>query len=99
MTKLTKAARGKECTVRIPGHCNFSTDTTVTAHLNGIRYGHGTGQKVSDILGADCCSDCHAVLDGRQRCDLFTRKELKLFHLEGVMETILRRIEEGLIKV
>lgn len=99
MSKLTKAAKGKNCTVRIPGFCNFNPETTVSAHVSGVRFGHGTGQKVNDVLAADTCSGCHDVLDGRVRCDTFSRKELKLMHYEGVMETQLRRIEEGLITV
>ena len=98
MSKLTKAAKGKTCTVRIPGFCNFNPETTVPAHVNGVRFGHGTGFKVEDILTADCCSDCHDVLDYRVRSP-FTKNELKLFHYEGVMETFLRRLKEGLIKV
>ena len=31
-TKLTKAARGRECQVRIPGVCNGNPETTVLAH-------------------------------------------------------------------
>lgn len=98
MSKLTKASRGKTCTVRIPGYCNFNPETTVSAHVSGVRFGHGTGKKVSDALTADTCSACHDVLDGRVRSQ-FNKDQLKLMHAEGVMETILRRIEEGLITV
>lgn len=96
MSKLTKAAQGKDCTVRIPGHCNFNSETVVSAHINGVRFKHGTGQKVNDLLAADCCSSCHDVLDYRVRSQ-YTKDELKLMHYEGVMETIIRRKEEGLI--
>lgn len=97
MSKITKSAKGEACTVRIIGHCNGNNETTVLAHLNGIRYGHGTGQKVNDIHGSYACSDCHDVLDGRQRSN-YTRDELKLMHLEAVIETQCKLIEKGLMK-
>ena len=97
MSKLTNAAKGKDCAVRIPGYCNGNPETTVSAHINGVRFGHGTGQKVNDLLAADCCSDCHDVLDYRQRSH-YTKNELKLFHYEGVMETLMRRAAEGIVK-
>lgn len=96
MSKLTKASRGKSCTVRVPGYCNFNPETTVSAHVSGVRFGHGIGQKVKDILAADCCSACHDVIDNRVRSQ-FTKDQLKLMHYEGVIETQLRRIDEGLI--
>lgn len=97
MSKLTDSARDEECTVRIIGHCNRNPETVVLAHINGVRFGHGTGQKVNDILGAYACSDCHAVLDGGQRSN-YTSRELKLMHYEAVFETQLKFIKKGLIK-
>ncbi|ECK2143415.1 DUF1364 domain-containing protein, partial [Salmonella enterica subsp. enterica serovar Enteritidis] len=32
MADLRKAARGRECQVRIPGYCNHNPETTVLAH-------------------------------------------------------------------
>jgi hypothetical protein len=96
MSKLTNAAKGKTCTVRIPGYCNGNNETTISAHINGVRFGHGVGKKVNDLLTADCCSSCHDVIDYRVRSK-FTKDELKLMHYEGVMETIIRRSNEGLI--
>lgn len=97
MSKLTAASRGKSCTVRLGGYCNGNPETTVSAHINGVRFGHGIGNKVDDLLAADCCSSCHDVLDGRARSH-YTTIEKKLAHYEGVMETQLRRIAEGLVK-
>ena len=98
MSKLTKASRGQPCSVRLPGVCNENPETTVLAHINGVRFGHGIGRKVNDLLAADCCSACHDALDGRVETP-FSRQGLKLMHYEGVMETILRRMNEGLIVV
>lgn len=96
MSAITKSAQGENCTVRIIGCCNGNPETTVLAHLNGIRYKHGTGQKVNDLHGAYCCSGCHDAIDERVRTS-YSKDELKLFHLEGVIETQLRLIEKGLL--
>lgn len=45
MADLRKAARGRECQVRIPGVCNGNPETSVLAHirLTGLC---GTGTKL-----------------------------------------------------
>lgn len=94
--KLTDSAKGKDCTVRIKGVCNFDNTTTVFAHLGGA----GMGTKASDIHGAYCCSACHDWLDGGYFKSGFVKKEERdLMHLEGVIETQQIMINEGLIKV
>jgi len=98
MSKIRQSANLETCTVRLPLICNGNTLTTVLAHVNGIRYGHGTGQKVNDLLGAYCCSACHDVLDGRVKSN-FDKDFLKLCHYEGVLETLLRLKTKGLIKL
>lgn len=97
MSAITKSAQGETCTIRVPGHCNGNPETTVLAHLNGVRFGHGTGHKVSDIHGAYACSDCHDVVDGRQR-STYSALERKVMHLDGVIETQIKLIAKGLIK-
>ena len=97
MSAITKSAMGESCTVRIIGYCNGNSETVVLAHLSGIRFNHGTGQKVSDMHGAYCCSSCHDAIDGRVRTN-HSRDELKLWHMEGVIETQLKLIAKGLIK-
>jgi len=97
MSKITESARGENCTIRLPGYCNGNPETVVLAHLNGVRFGHGTGQKVADIHGAYACSDCHDVVDGRQRTN-YSALELKEMHLAGVIETQIKLIAKGLLK-
>ena len=63
MSKLRKSARGRECTIRIPGVCNFNPETTVLAHLNN----GGMGQKAPDMHGAFACVKCHDIVDYRDR--------------------------------
>ena len=89
-----KSARGESCTVRIPGHCNFNQETTVAAHYNTVRLGSGKGIKSRHV--AYCCSSCHAVLDGAVKSG-FTKDELKLMHLEGVLETNNKLADKGLL--
>ena len=86
MSSITKLARGQDCTVRLPGICNFNPETTVFAHISGVRHGHGVGIKTS--FGAFCCSSCHDHIDGRVKSPL-SRTELKLAHFEGVIETLI----------
>ncbi|WP_175649462.1 DUF1364 domain-containing protein [Pseudomonas sp. Marseille-P9899] len=94
-TKLTKAARGRECQVRIPGVCNGNPDTTVLAHyrLSGTC---GVGSKPNDLQGAWACSTCHDAIDGRSRA--VTRDEARQLHAEGVMRTQAELVREGLVK-
>lgn len=91
MPNLRKLARGRDCQVRIPGVCNGDPATVVLAHLNGA----GMGRKRHDLHGAYCCSACHDVLDGRAYPHAFTRVELNVFHLEGVIRTQELLIAEG----
>lgn len=94
-SKLTKAAKGRECQVRIPGICNGNPETTVLAHyrLSGTC---GIGTKPNDLQGAWACSACHDVIDGRSRA--VTRDEARRLHAEGVMRTQDLLVREGLVK-
>lgn len=96
MSKLTQSARGESCTVRLIG-CNHNPETTVLAHLSGIRFKHGMAKKVNDLHGCYCCSNCHDLIDGRVPTNNYTKHELKLAHLEAVIETQIKMIEKGLI--
>lgn len=96
MSKIRKSAMNENCTVRVPGHCNNDITTTVLAHINSVRLGHGVGIKTNDIFGAYCCHECHSAIDGRERSN-WTKKELKLFHIEGILETQLKLLQKGLI--
>ena len=95
-SKLTKAARGKPCQVRLFPYCDGGGETTVFAHMNCDD--KGMGFKSPDWWGADCCANCHDVLDGRSGAG-YSQLELKGFFVDGVYRTIKSRIEEGLIKV
>jgi hypothetical protein len=65
MTPIRKAARNQDCTLRIPGVCNFDPATTVLCHSNALADGKGMGLKAPDTEACFGCSSCHDVLDGR----------------------------------
>lgn len=92
---LRKQARGRECQVRIPGCCNFNTETSVLAHYR-LAGTCGTGCKPDDLQGAIACSGCHDAIDGRKKTE-YSRDELKLMHAEGVMRTLAIWKKEELI--
>ncbi|MEG9307259.1 DUF1364 domain-containing protein [Klebsiella pneumoniae] len=93
----TQEARGRECTVRIPGHCNGNPETSVLAHYR-LAGTCGTGCKPDDTQAAIACNGCHDVIDGRTKTTDFTYDELRLMHAEGVMRTLEIWRKEGLIK-
>ena len=61
MADLRKAARGRECQVRIPGVCNGNPETSVLAHIRlaGLC---GTGIKPPDLIATIACSACRILL-------------------------------------
>ncbi len=91
-TALTKAARGRDCQVRLPG-CPNDTDTTVLAHYR-LAGTCGMGMKPNHLQGAWACAYCHDRIDQRAKCEL-VREELRLYHAEGVMRTIDTLTREG----
>ena len=46
---IRKAAKGENCTLRLPGICNFNPDTTVACHSPWLRDGMGKGTKSDDL--------------------------------------------------
>lgn len=94
MSKLTKAARGRECQVRIPGICNGNPETTVLAHYR-LAGTCGMGIKPHDLLGAWACSSCHDEIDRRTR--RIDADSAALAHLEGVIRTQAILIKEGMV--
>ena len=91
--KLRKSAKGQQCQVRLPGICNFDTETTVLAHLGG----GGMGIKKDDIHAAFACSDCHDEID--RRTYKLTNDYVELEHRRAVERTKKIWLEMGLISV
>jgi hypothetical protein len=82
--------------VRLPGICNFNSETVVLAHIRlaGIS---GMGMKSPDLIGAWACSACHDEIDGRTHKSGMTHDELRLAHFEGMARTIAQLEKEGLV--
>lgn len=93
--KLRNSARGQDCNVRIPGICNFNSETTILAHVGA---GAGMGQKSHDIEATFCCSDCHTAIDGAAS-EQWSKADLRLMAKEGAERTRKHWLETGLIKV
>jgi len=93
---LRKEAKGRGCMVRLPGICNFNNETVVLAHIRLLGVS-GMGMKSPDLLGAWCCSNCHAEIDGQTHKSGLSRDELRLAHYDGMARTIMQLEKEGLI--
>lgn len=93
--KYRDAAKGQDCKMRLPG-CRNETETVVLAHRNGA----GVGTKHSDHDAADMCQHCHDVFDGRKKAGSATYSSawLEKEFVRARLETIINRIERGIIK-
>ena len=98
MSALTRSARGQQCLVRIPNYCNHDPSTVVAAHYRSISLGAGIGFKTDDVLTSYTCSSCHDVIDGRVQSE-FSKTEIRLMHCEGVLRTIMHRVNKGQIRI
>lgn len=99
MTPIRRAARGQDCTLRLPGVCNFDPDTTVLCHSNYLADGKGMGLKAPDTAAAFGCSACHDLLDGRRpRPEGFSRLDLEGAFYAGMRLTHQIIARMGLIK-
>ncbi len=96
--RIMDAARGQPCQIRIGGICNRDDSTTVLAHyrMPGLC---GVGCKPLPIIGAHACSACHDCCDFRAPTDLYTRAEIRVMHLEGVLRTIDKLIRTGKVVI
>jgi len=94
-TKITRAARGRDCQVRLPG-CPNDTETTVLAHYR-LAGTCGMGIKPNNLQAAWADDFCHSCIDGRIKHPDMGREEMRLYHAEGVMRTNDMLIREGVV--
>jgi hypothetical protein len=94
--RLLDAARGQNCTLRIPGICNGNSETTVAAHSNQIMHGKGMGIKAHDCFAAWACSSCHAEIDQGSK---LSRQQKDEYWQAGFERTILQMFLLGIIAV
>ena len=90
---LRKAAKGRECQVRLPGICNGDPATTVLAHYR-LAGGSGMGMKRPELIAKFSCTQCPDAIDRRAHTDL-ERDYVRLAHAEGVFRTQAILIAEG----
>ncbi|WP_417537029.1 nuclease domain-containing protein [Marinomonas sp.] len=91
---IRKSARGQDCALRIPGHCNFDPETTVLAHVGK---NIGMSMKCDDSFAVYACSACHDQIDSRTGVmDAGTRSQ---YILDALEETQNHLIQAGLISV
>ena len=96
MSKLTKAARGQDCTINIYPYCNQNPDTVVFCHAPSED--KGMGIKSPDFWGADGCNVCHDIVDRRMKTDIPDDEIQRCFN-RGIFRTLKRRIEQGIINL
>lgn len=91
-TKLRESARMQDCSLRIPGICNFNPETTVLCHLPCGQ--KGVGMKSPDQMAVFGCSDCHTFIDGPRF------SELSATHiLTALAETQMYWVQKGLLTI
>ena len=100
MSKLRKSAKMQQCTLQIPGVCNYDIETTVLAHLPDETGTGKMGGKSDDWIACFACSDCHDVIDGRVKDphDKF-HYDKEFFMRRAMIRTWRHWIEIGLVEV
>ena len=93
--KLRESARGKDCALRLPGHCNGDPATTVLCHLP--HGGRGVATKASDDHAVFACAGCHDALD-RRALPRVSQAELYECMVRALAETHAIWREEGLVR-
>ena len=94
MGKITRAARMRSCSLRLPS-CRNEIETVVFAHAPSID--KGMGIKSPDWWGAFACHHCHTIADGSKRFDPEYVNVFESRWLAGIYETQKALIEEGLM--
>jgi len=89
--KLLDAAEGQPCVL-----CG-SVGTTVSAHVNSVALGKGTGIKAPDYYAVHLCQVCHDLYDGRR--GKLTKKEKEDLWTTAFIRTVARWFTSGLIQV
>lgn len=89
--KITRSARGEDCTLMIG--CCSSNETVVLCHIGKNR---GMGIKCGDHFAVYACSNCHDLIDGRVESHL-EPDELDSVKLIALERTQQKLIDKGLL--
>ena len=95
LTKIREFARGKPCSLRIPGVCREAPDNenVVLCHAP---YPGRHGSRKDDHWGAPGCVWCHDYVDGRSTG---VKKTCADFWMPAIHEWQAMLIAKGLLKV
>lgn len=91
-TKITKSAKGEDCSLRISPNCQDG-ETVVLCHIGRNR---GMGIKCGDHFAIYACANCHDIIDGRVNT-VFSGDELEREKLRALEETQGKLINKGLL--
>jgi len=99
MTKIRKAAKGEDCTLRLFPYCNNNPETVVLCHLPSDSKGWAI--KSEDYAGVFACSECHAILDGVNQKAIkdLGKEEIHRCTIQALLRTWSRLIELGIINI
>ena len=101
--KLLKSAKDQSCI-----RCGRNDGTVCARHYNGLwqgAYGKGRGQKCSDLLSADFCSQCDQIFsegnfDAWKDVPTEWQSDVKAVDfMHWIAMTNLRRLERGILGV
>lgn len=82
--------------VRLLPCVNCGAIGTQAAHSNQLEHGKGTAIKAHDFAIQSLCPKCHFELDNGKE---MSKAERRSFTYEMIAKTLMRLIEQGLIKV
>jgi hypothetical protein len=89
-------ARGENCKLRFVGVCNHNPETVVACHVTDTNF--GLARKAHDFSIIDGCANCHRYLDHGWVGKISLT--IRLQHIvRGLQETLLSRIERGIVTV
>lgn len=80
--KIRNSAKGRDCTLRLIGVCNFNPETTVLAHIG---YDRGIATKCSDNMAVYACSSCHEAIDSKGRAAFAADKLRALEETQSIL--------------
>ena len=85
-TKITKSARGEDCTLLL-GNCSGS-ETVVLCHIGKNR---GMAIKCGDHFAVYGCGNCHKIIDGQAKSEFTAGQlaEIKLMALERTQQKLI----------
>ena len=89
--KIRDSARGEECTLNIPGVCNYDTETTVLCHFS-CQIG-GSNRLNGELSSGFGCSDCHRQIDLYE----LSEADREFYMRRSMVRTLDRLVDKGIV--